>query len=69
MAIVYNIDKSWPILLISESNDCPIRYRKWNPPTEGWFCKVTKKHCTLDKCPMKTKGLSNQAYSAPSEII
>ena len=64
MTTAINIEKSWHVMLIAKSNDCPGRYRKWNPPTEGWFCKETNKRCSLNQCLLKTDILSNNKYSA-----
>ncbi|MGD9031100.1 MAG: hypothetical protein PVJ69_04780 [Desulfobacteraceae bacterium] len=49
-------EKSWQIVLITESKDCPSRYMKWNPPKDGWYCKETDRRCSLNKCPQRLDG-------------
>lgn len=55
MATTDSNERSWEIRIIAKSEDCPERYRKWNPPREGWFCRQTNKKCSTNKCPHKTE--------------
>lgn len=44
-------EKTWQIQVVAESEECNARYRKWNPPKEGWFCRETDKQCSIKACP------------------
>ncbi|MBW2609264.1 MAG: hypothetical protein JRC68_02840 [Deltaproteobacteria bacterium] len=55
MAKIYNIENTWDIILTVSSNDCPQRYRKWNPPEKHWFCKKTYRICSIDNCDYQTE--------------
>lgn len=54
------IDKStrkpWTIQLVTTSEDCPHRYRKWKPVQKGFFCKLLKgARCTNEMCKLKVR--------------
>jgi hypothetical protein len=64
MATVIELEKSWRIHLVEESKNCVKKYKKWNPPKEGWFCRDTNKKCCKGSCPYKTEDLNKDASSS-----
>ena len=50
-----NTENTWQIKVVTESEECSERYRKWNPPKEGWFCRATDKQCSPSACPYRSE--------------
>ena len=46
-------ENTWQIKVVTESEECSERYRKWNPPKEGWYCRETDKQCSVGSCPCR----------------
>jgi len=43
-------EKSWLIKVEMNSEECPERFKKWNPPKNGYFCKISNKRCSKTNC-------------------
>jgi len=48
-------EESWIILVEMDYDKCPERFRKWRPPQNGYFCRLTSDVCNKKFC-KRVKG-------------